>query len=198
MLVYLPRNLAALTTLACRHEHPRFAATQGIRVLDQRNGLYRAEVTDGRRAAIIQGPIPDGGAAVLDDPVDGVGEVLVPAADWKEAFRLKGDHRRIGLATNDAGGLTFATDTQTLHAIPLAGRFPDINAVLPKAGPLVAVRVDPVLLAGLLQVAGAVTGEEGGGVTLLFFGKDKPLGLSTRNGDGQAFDALLVPLVMNQ
>jgi hypothetical protein len=189
--------MAALTTLACRHEHPRFGATLGIRVLDQGNGLYRAEATDGRRAAIIQGPISDAGSPALDDPADGVGEVLVPAADWKEAFRLKGDHRRIGLATNDAGGLTFATDSQTLHTTPLAGRFPDINTVLPKAGPLVAIRVDPVLLAGLLQVAAALTGEEGGGVTLLYYGNDKPLGLSTRNGDGQAFDALLVPLVMN-
>ena len=64
--------------------------------------------------------------------------------------------------------------------------------MLPRHGPLVAVRLDPQLLGALLGVAAAVN--PGGGVDLLYYGPGKPLGLMTRSDDGHAFDGLLMPL----
>jgi hypothetical protein len=64
--------------------------------------------------------------------------------------------------------------------------------VIPPHGPLLAVRFNPHLLIELLKLAGAL--EPAAGVTLLYFGKGKPVGLSAANEQGQTFDALLMPL----
>ena len=51
MLVYLPRNVAALAKVAARYEHARDSATCHVHVVTSPDGLYRAEATDGRRLA---------------------------------------------------------------------------------------------------------------------------------------------------
>src|SRR4029079_6905205 len=57
MLAFIPRSLCALKRVAAKSDHPRFSATQGIRIA-LRSGLYRAEATDGRRAIVVQGLTP--------------------------------------------------------------------------------------------------------------------------------------------
>src|SRR5262249_53352745 len=98
----------------------------------------------------------------------------------------------VGLAANPEGGLTLAAGDQALTARACDGRYPDVDAVLPRHGPLVAVRLDPALLESLLKLAAVIKPD--GGVDLLFFGPGKPLGLIARNDAGQTLDCLLMPL----
>jgi uncharacterized protein YfaA (DUF2138 family) len=97
----------------------------------------------------------------------------------------------VGLSVGQ-GDVLLAVGDQALTTRALDGRFPDVAAVLPRSGALVAVRLNPTLLVELLKVAAAVTAGEG--VDLLFFGRDKPLGLMARNEGGQTFDGLIMPL----
>jgi hypothetical protein len=196
MFVSLPRNLAGLAALANR-ESTR-SATATVHVLDQQDGLYRVEVTDGRRLVIVQGPVPEAPPHVeLQDDQPDVLAALVAGQDWKAAFALKGGQERPVLL---AGGerLTFATGLQTYQTAAVEGRFPEVNRVLPGGAPLFAVLVDALLLAELLKVAAAFLPEGERGVQLLYYGKDKPLGICTRNEQGQVFDALIVPLVIKE
>jgi hypothetical protein len=190
--LYLPRNLAGLAQLAGANSGR--TALHAVRVRDPGGGLYRAEATDGRLLAIVQGPIPVAAYLALDETPDGGGaEALVARDDWRRALQL-GDRRRpVGLAADAEGGLILAAGDQSLTVRACDGRYPDTDAVLPRHGPLVAVRLNPTLLGGLLKLAATLNPD--GGVDLLFFGPGKPLGLMTRNDSGQTFDALLMPLV---
>jgi hypothetical protein len=171
--------------------HSRYALA-GVRVLD-RDGLYRCEATDGRRLVIVQGcSLPPGSPdPLLDEAPDGATETIVPTSEWKKAFQAA-KHAPVGLAASP-DRITLATAGLTITATPVEGRWPPVDSVLPKTGPLVQVRVDAALLAGLLQVAAALLTEERS-VTLLFYGKDKPLGVMTRTSEGQYLDALIMPL----
>jgi hypothetical protein len=145
MRLYLPRNLAGLGQLAGGNSGR--TALHTVRVRDPGGGLYRAEATDGRLLAIVQGPVPHASYPSLDEAPDGGGaEALVAKDDWGRAFGL-GDRRRpVGLAADPEGGLTLAAGDQALTARSCDGRYPDTDAVLPMHGPLVAVRLDPALL----------------------------------------------------
>jgi hypothetical protein len=73
--------------------------------------------------------------------------------------------------------------------------------VLPATGPLVRIRVNSKALARLLEVASAfaeAAAMEPPAVDILFYGRDKPLGIVGKNHHGQTFDALLMPLVGNE
>ena len=190
MPVYLPRNLAGMVALASRSQG-RYL-TGSIRVRDPGNGLYRAEATDGRILAIVQGPIPEADYPALQGGGEGTAEMLVPRDAWVQAFKLGDKRRPVGISA-DADHITLAVGDQSVQVpSPEEGRFPDVDGVIPQHGPLVAVRVKPELLIELLKLAGAISPEQG--VSLLYFGKGKPLGLSTGNDQGQTFDALLMPL----
>jgi hypothetical protein len=187
MLTCLPRNLAALADVTGRG---RFAA-DAIRVGDSGTGLYRAEAANGKVVAIVQGAVADASYPNLDPPAGEASETLVSGDDWRRAFRLGDRTRPAGLAAGP-DSLALAVGDQTLATRPLAERFPDVDSVLPKQGPLVAVRLDPSLLIPLLKAAAALGPENG--VELLYYGRGKPLGLRARNAGGQAFDGLLMPL----
>jgi DNA polymerase III sliding clamp (beta) subunit (PCNA family) len=188
MLLYLPRNLAGLAGLASR-DSGRFA-TNAVRVEDAGNGLYRCESTDGRCLAIIQGPIPEESYNRLDGDLQ-PGDVLLSREDWVQAFKLGDRKRPIGLAVEGAE-LTLAVGDQAFLTRPAEGHFPDTDRVLPAHGPLLSLCVNPAILARVLDLAAGLEPEAG--VSLLFYGKDKPLGVTARNDAGQAFDALVVPL----
>lgn len=189
MPLYFPRNVAGLAALVARD--PGRYSYAAVHVLDPGDGLYRLEATDGRRLAIIQGPIPEAAYPQVEDGPDELTDGLISREDWVQAFRLGDKKQPVGLA---GGGdeVTFAVGNHAIKAQTAGECFPDVQAVLPKHGPLVAVCVNPELLAGLLNVAAALNPD--GGVMLLYYGKDKPLGLVARNSEGQAFDALLMPL----
>jgi hypothetical protein len=185
-----PRNLAALAAVADKADG-RFA-TSAVHVLDLGGACYRVEATDGKRLAVVRGPCPPCPAPALTG-LGGAPDVLIPAKEWRAALRL-GDRRTpaVALAAHD-GKAVFASG-EASQTVPLQadGRFPQVDAVLPQRRPLLAVRVHPGQLAGLLGVAQALEPE--GGVALLYYGAGKPLGLAAHNDQGQYFDGLMMPL----
>jgi hypothetical protein len=77
----------------------------------------------------------------------------------------------------------------------LEGRFPDVAAVLPTTPPLLMVRVNAELLAGLCAVAVALQPREVcPSVVLLLYAPDRPIGLMAQGEGGLTLDALLMPL----
>jgi hypothetical protein len=189
MPVFLPKNLAALAGVAAK-EATRYSAN-ALRVLDL-GGAYRVEATDGKKLAVVRGPCPEASCPALDPDFGGANETLVPAADWKAGFRLGGKTQpAVGLAA-DATTFKLAVGDQAISGARAEGRFPDFSLVIPKAPALIGFRVDPSLLIGLLQAAVAL--DPVGGVQVLFYARDKPIGIACRNDQGQYLDGLLMPL----
>jgi DNA polymerase III sliding clamp (beta) subunit (PCNA family) len=191
MPVFMPKNLAALANVAAK-EATRYSAN-ALHVIDL-GDTYRVEATDGKRLAVVRGPCPEAQYPVLDAVLGGAADVLVPAESWREAFRTKGKKDLalpVGLVA-DATSFRLAVGQKVIEGALPEGRFPAFSAVLPKKPAICAVKVDPVLLAGLLQAAAAL--DPSGGVSLLFYGREQPLGVMGRNEAGQFFDGMLQPL----
>ncbi len=189
MPVFLPRNLAALAGVVAK-DATRFSVN-ALHVIDG-GDTYRVEATDGRRLAVVRGPAPEAQHPALDTAFGGAAEALVPADSWREAFRAKGKKEQpVGLVADDTS-FKLAVGQTVIEGQRPEGRFPSCDAVLPKKPALLALKVDPTLLAGLLAAAAAL--EPVGGVELLFYGREKPLGVSGKNDAGQFFDGLLMPL----
>ena len=203
MIVYLPRNLASLSRLAARTEHTRFGATNNLHVLANPNGLYRAEATDGHRLVIVQGPF-DAAREPYDwlpaDWQDDDGDTFVPRELWDQAFKIPDSlrgRRPVGVATTAGGGLVLGCEGSKFAVPPEErGRWPDVSRVLPKRRVLFAIRFNPQLVMDVLKLAAALH-EVGPWVELLYFGKNVPFGLITSNSEGQAMDALVVPLTQS-
>lgn len=203
-MIFLPKNLGTLATLA-GDESLRYALA-GIHLLDE-GDYYRCEVTDGRLLAIVCGPdartaaaarhITDEQLQAIEDAPGGVFDVVVPAGRWKEVFRQLPKDAALGLATGE-GVITLALPQAVARCSPLEGRWPNVDLVLPPTGPLVRIRINPKMLARLLEVAAAFaepSPSEAPAVDLLWYGRDKPLGIAGKNHHGQTFDALLMPLM---
>lgn len=203
-MIFLPKNLGTLAMLA-GDESQRYALS-GVHVLDE-GDYYRCEVTDGRLLAIVCGPdarasavsrhITDEQQEALEEAPGGVFDVIVPAGRWKEAFRQLPKDAALGLAAGEAV-ITLALPQAIARCTPIEGRWPNVDMVLPAAGPLVRIRVNPKTLARLLEVAVAFSEPglaEPPAVDILFYGRDKPLGIAGKNHQGQTFDALMMPLI---
>jgi hypothetical protein len=203
-MIFLPKNLGTLATLA-GDESMRYALS-GVHVLDE-GDFYRCEVTDGRLLAIVCGPdarasgagrhITDEQHQAIEEATSGVFDMLVPASCWKEAFRQLPKDAALGLAASE-GVITLALPQAIARCSPIEGRWPNVDMVLPSTGPLVRIRVNPKMLARLLEAA-AVFSEpslaEPPAIDILFYGRDKPLGIVGKNHQGQTIDALIMPLM---
>jgi hypothetical protein len=203
----LPANLGELARLA-GDDRARFALS-GVHLVRGPEG-YRAEATDGQALAVVTGT-PDDAALYPDLPglaqaPNGATEALVPAKEWRRAFRAAPRGRLVRakpVLGNVAAvlGETVTTLASTdLDCTSLAqprnveGRFPDAEKVLAgrkKAG--VKVTVDAALLAEFLKVAAAFSPDGGGRVTLELAGDGAPLRVGTGNGR-QTFRGLVMPL----
>ena len=192
MPLYLPKNLAALANVAAK-EATRYSA-DALHVLDL-DGTYRVEATDGKRLAVVRGPCPPAqNYPALQPAGQSAADVLVPVESWREAFRAKGKKDQelpVGLVADDTS-FRLAVGQKVIEGALPEGRFPAFSAVLPKKPAICSIKVDPALLAGLLQVAAAL--DPSGGVALLFYGREQPLGVMGRNDAGQFFDGMLQPL----
>ena len=203
-MIFLPKNLGGLATLA-GDESMRYALS-GVHVLDE-GDFYRCEVTDGRLLAIVCGPnagasvagrhITDEQQRAIEEAPSGVFDMIVPAGRWKEAFRQLPKEAALGLAAGE-GVITLALPHAIARCSPIEGRWPNVDMVLPSTGPLVRIRVNPKMLARLLEVAAAFSEPslaEPPAVDILFYGRDKPLGIVGKNHQGQTIDALIMPLM---
>lgn len=200
MLMNVPRNLAALGKVASKYDNPRFALGC-IRLRDQGNGLYRAEASDGRTLAIISGPFDD-----CDEPLDGQPfesddqrDILLTADEFAKAVArikppkwhaaLKGREKRVVLSTNDCKAAVFEFGQSTVLT-QVQGKFPDTDVVLPHRIPFVRFTVDPKTMIRLLEAASAVNENQ---VEILYYSGALPVGVVTKNDEGQVFDGLIVP-----
>lgn len=212
MLLRLPRNVAALSSLCASTEHSRYGATTGIRIQLRDDGVLRLDATDGRVLGVVQCPPCVGEWDHAEDVVeahyldpDDRTVVIVPAKEWKEGLKLKADRSRV----YDDSGITVATDgnqvilanqSGKITTPQVEGRFPDVDAVLRSSilenKPRFAVRLDPKLFIKLLQTASAFTADDACGVTLVYYGPGLPVGVVAENRENQqSFDGLIVPLV---
>jgi hypothetical protein len=200
VLLCVHTNLKDVAALAASTEHARFGATTCVKLIDQRNGLYRLEATDGRVLAVVQGP--DGrDDAARDNPLLGsedlapeVFEALIPAEDFKHALGLDKKARLVAVSAQEHD-LRFFTLTQQLAARQGEGRFPEVGRVIPDRLPLFSVRVSIKLFQRILKLFQGFCAEGAEAVALHYHGKNAPLGFTARNAEtGQTLDALLVPL----
>jgi hypothetical protein len=156
---------------------------------------FRAEATDGRRLAVVTGPGVEADVIpILLGAPNGASEALVPAEDWKKAFRLSKDkpiHCVMGPTVT-----TFASGGQTLRATNGDGHWPNIDEVLPKTPPVCEIIIDAHLFADLIDVAGAFSPLDhkipNGSVTLRYWSPDQPMLLATNNGS-EFFTGLIMP-----
>jgi hypothetical protein len=215
MSVYFPRNVAKLAKLASTS--PGRYALGCVRVQAPGDGTYRAEATDGRALGVIRGPSLDVTYPAVEQAPNGVQEALIPAKDWLDAFRLKGKQGAIGLAmcrmeeetpipegqrAEDGRESTvrvhrpclFASDKGQLVTEAEEARYPPTDEVIPKHGALVTFRLDPAILARLLEVIIALADDDNQAVTFLYYGKGRVVGLAAHNGQGQFFDGVIMPL----
>ena len=201
MNLTLPRNLASLARICPKENTTRYAQScVNVKTTDQG---YRAEATDGRIMAIVQGTsspsshpdcnqcLKQMASEALDSGQDGVVSMLVPASFWAQIFKMKGKEP-IHLHSVDDKNLVAGQNGSTITGTVGEGRFPNTDAIIPKKGPLYSVRFSPSLMIALLEVAKAISPEQG--VDLHFWGPDKPLALTLRTEEGQTLDALIAPL----
>jgi hypothetical protein len=162
-MLFLPKSLNKLA-LACGDSTAN--GSRYIHVLEFA-GSYRLEATDGYRLLVAQGLPGDWDSrhefwskvvAKLAEKPLGVFEAFILVNDWTKAFRVltgKGEGIGLSLGVNDEGVLvaTFASDEATMEVRCEATgsvRFPNVDAVLPKSGPLSVIAVDGRLFAEMI------------------------------------------------
>jgi hypothetical protein len=196
-MIYLPKNLSHLAAL-CGSDVNRYSL-RCVRLREYAGG-YRAEASDGRILGIIRGPDRADDCAVTDDQRQlleqapgGAFEAVIPADAWRKAFKQLPAGGVLGASASPAAVHFAAPDG--FQAAPTEGaRFPDVDQVLPRRRPLVRITVNPVLLAKLLTVAAQYSDAHEPWVELWYYGRGYPIGLLTRNREGQFFDGLCMPL----
>ena len=155
MYTFLPRSLLALKRICAKQEHSRFSATTAIR-LTVREGLFRAEATDGRRAVVVQGPVPDDVPwPAFVHTSDDAFEALILPEDLERAVKVSkgtwaGQRDVIGVATTGPNDVCIGRGQDVVMTRIVEGRFPAIDQVTPKTPPVVSFKVDPKLLANTL------------------------------------------------
>jgi hypothetical protein len=218
-MLHLPMNLARLAGLAA--ENPGHYSLTAVR-LDATPKGYRAEVTDGRRLARVDGtslPAAEAYSALpaMPDAPDGQTSVLVPATAWAAAFQVV--RQRTGNTSPACVAALLGKDMTTLAAIVLGhtnamqirnldGPYPNTDAAFPTGKPAAVVRLDVRWLQELLDLAAAFadTVSARAAVTLEVHlpqresGSRKltpaPLVLRASNPTlGQEFTGILMPLI---
>ncbi|MFO0845838.1 MAG: hypothetical protein U0797_26225 [Gemmataceae bacterium] len=195
-MLFLPSCCRAVTTLATGGS--KHYALSCVRVRQAPGARFRVEATDGRVLGIVHGrsaPTPADLEAARDLPRPEVLalEALVPAGVLRKAFRALPGDRSLGVLLGDPVLLAAGETVSRCAADP--GRYPDVEGVLAKAPALVSIRVDPDLLITLLKTAAAVSqAGDRPGVELLWWGPDKPLGVTAQGAGGVFFDGLLMPM----
>lgn len=204
MYLFIPRSLCALKRMVAKSEHARFGATTGIHLWTA-DGMYRAEATDGRRAIVVQGMVPEttpNWPGLKEVPDDAFETVLSPK-DLEKGCKVGDEYLQktfgvIGMATKGSQVL-MGVGEDCIVTRPLEGRFPDIQNVIPRKAPLYSVPVDPRLLAEALLTIADLLPEGSQGVDLFYYGEGFPIGLCAHNAEtGAMIDALVVPLTVQK
>jgi hypothetical protein len=200
MFLFIPRSLCALKRVAAKADHPRFSATQGIRIA-LACGMYRAEATDGRRAVVVQGMVPTEEPpwpAFKELPDDAFEAIILPK-DLERACKVGEDVLQsrfglVGIATM-GNNICLGLGADVVTARTVEGKYPPIDQVIPRKRPLFTFNVDPRLLGETLLAIADMLPDCDKSVQVFFYGNGAPLGFCARNNDnGMFIDALVVPL----
>lgn len=206
-MIFLPKCAAALAAL-CPTEQGHYALAS-VRLRETAGNNWRAEATDGKVLAILQGPSAPSDrdlrlAAELPRPAALLTDALVPAPALRDAAKAGDKDGRIAVLLGSPQ-IQLAAGAGVVRCEPGVGRFPDCDAVLPKRHAMVSVRIDADYLIDLLRCAAAVakTVDKDKPVVQLHFYADSlhrgdryasPLGLTTQGAGGLVFDGLVMPL----
>jgi DNA polymerase III sliding clamp (beta) subunit (PCNA family) len=201
-VLFFPKHTVQIADL-CGDNQTRYSL-QGIHVLEYEGGHYRVEASDGHYAGIVKGQSVDPAAShltavtnKLHEASNGCYDYIVPRDSWNAGFKLcknpaTKQNEPLGIVASEEE-LTMAVSDCTAKAAPIDGRFPNVDAVLPKEPPTASIAISPKLLMGLLRTAMAFADPNNQVVVMHVWDGREPqmLGFSTRN-ETQTFDGLLV------
>ena len=193
-MIFIPKAASGMCALASK-DAARYALNH-LRVREVAGERFHLEATDGKRLAILRGPCLPTPQEVLAagahaSPETILTEGLLLASVLKGAFKMEGDN--LGILLGRPNTLLFVIN-KSLITEPGEGRFPDVDAVLPKTPALFSIAVDPILLASILTAASKVQHPDACKVQLLFWNATSPMGIICQGPDGITFDAMLMPL----
>src|SRR5262249_13215104 len=126
---------------------------------------------------------------------------IVPAREFAQALKAvprpgrNGEVRQAGILLASPEVILTGGES-VFRAVPVEGRFPDANAILPKRPAPVSFKVNPDLLCLLLKAAAEVsrsTGEQPV-VEVLVWSAQQPVGVISHGDGGLTFDGLIMPL----
>lgn len=177
-MLRLPQCAGLIASAASNDKH-RYAIGN-VRV-SARNGIWRVDATDGRILAVLRGETED---VAAQEPF------LIPAKEFKEGCKGKGD---IEITLSEDGVIEMRSGSKIQTALQGEGRFPPVDDVLPRSGPVISVAIDPAILVRLLQAAMAGTDDETRRVNLHIYAPDKPIGITART-EKVCFDGVIMPL----
>ncbi len=205
--ILLPPNLAGLVKLAATEEG-RYAM-EGVMLEITPQG-YRAIATNGKVLGVIEGPPVDAFANYPDLPglakaTNGATSGIIPSEAWTQGFKMipkkMAKHNPILnslcciLGANEVHfGATDLDRAPTSYNRLLEGRFPDYRQVFPREDSVVQITVNPLLLIEVLKVAAAVAPADDCKVTLTIHSPKVPMSVKAKNGTGQSFTGLVMPL----
>lgn len=198
-MIFLPREIARIADFAAE-TNPRFATTH-IRVRRQGPNGWRMDATNGRILVVARG---DSQPGKLDlgqlDPSLAVQtfalECLVHPKDLAEAFKIlpkdEGERRHVGLALGQRYS-TLATGAAFITSEASDKPFPDTDSAFPRAPAMLTISLHPDALARIARLAQAVCDDDKQSAHILYYGKDKPLGMIIDGPEGLGLDVLVMP-----
>jgi hypothetical protein len=209
----LPANLGVLAELTAREGHARFGATTAIQLHLTGHGTYTASATNGRVAGIVTGACEDGAnypaIPALASAPNGEHEALIPAGEWKAAFKAVPRGRKASRPVLTNVAVVLGKDVTTLASTDLDttsvrqprnvdGRFPLLSSCYPEGPPAATVTVDPAYLIEVLKAAAAIAGPEGR-VTLEVRDYKTIIVVKAENKEEeQQFHGVVVPVIVKK
>lgn len=198
MLAFLPANLRNMHKLCASPFEARWGGTTCVRV-EGSDKYSTVQATNGKVAVC---------STIRDEnhPYPGVeeietygGETLIAPNDWQKAFQMLSAfqkqspaHSHLPLAIGQAGNTVKLATMNSFMAVPAQdeARFPNLEQVFDVGFPLVSVKVNPALLASVLNVLSDVCGDEKKCVELFICKNVIAIKHSSAN---QTTEALVVP-----
>jgi DNA polymerase III sliding clamp (beta) subunit (PCNA family) len=207
--ILLPANLAGLAALTAT-DATRYAMS-GVLVKLTPEG-YEIAATDGRRLGVVSGPstadplefpsVPE-----LTDAPPAQAQAVIPAAEWRAAFRSLPSARVIAaepvlgnvavhLGEKESLLVTSTGEEANVQRVPnLEGRYPPYAAIEPKGEPVVRLLVNPDYLLSLARfVKDFVADTNNPEMILEVRGPGQPIVIRAANA-AQRFLGLLMPMI---
>lgn len=201
-MITLPKLVGPLVGLAADKDGGR-PGMRGVNL--QSNGtIVKIAATDGYALGIVQ---------LETEPPGGEEAITIPTEQWENIFKIANMTKIVGadcevIMDNEADNCSLIVAEHRIPFVPVEGLFPAYMQVLPDGAPLIRVRLDAKILLRALQVAIAVCPDPGGDGTkgghkakggavpieLLWWGKDRPIGIMTKQPGSHTLDIIVMPL----